>query len=266
MHTQQANRTRKVEEDKNPQKNQPKKAMPTYRQSDPSKALTAQKELQFGKAPALQGGVFVRTPAGALELGFTLDTSQSMDRLLEAAANGFNQFIDEQKAAGPGFLAFNCFSDQIFTIHEGLELGSVPKIDRAFLAEKSGGTALLDGIGLIITAVAARFDKLPAPRRGALVAILTDGMENSSRKFSKSEIFQMIHYRRSVHHWEFLFICADEAGEQYGLSLGIQKANICRFDTSPEGIKLLLGRLSKAAGAFRLGDRNFAGFLTDRTK
>ena len=75
----------------------------------------------------------------------------------------------------------------------------------------------------------------------------------------------MIHYRRTVHQWEFLFICADEGAERYGLSLGIQRANICRFDISPEGIKLLLDRLSKATAAFRLGDRNFAGYLTDRS-
>jgi hypothetical protein len=239
--------------------------MPTYRQNDPSKALVTRKPLEFGKPAGQEGGAIIRTPTGPAELGFTLDTSQSMRSLLEAAANGFNKFLEEQHAAGPGFLSFNCFSDRIFTIYEGLELGQVAKIDRAFLADKSGATALLDGIGLIIKAVAVRFDKLPAPRKGALVAILTDGMENSSRQFSKEAIFQMIHYRRSVHHWEFLFICADEAGEAYGLSLGIQKANICRFDTSPEGIKLLLDRLSKATSAFRLGDRNFAGCLTDRT-
>jgi hypothetical protein len=236
--------------------------MPTYRQNEPSKAIVAQRPLEFGQGE----GAITRIAGGPAELGFTLDTSASMLHLYEAAANGFNKFLEEQTAAGPGFLSFNCFSSKIYPIHQGAELKEVSKIDRNFLAEKSGGTALLDGIGNIIKAVAARFDRLPNPRRGALVAILTDGMENSSKEFSKEAIFSMIHYRRSVHHWEFLFICADAAGEAYGLSLGIQKANICRFDTTAEGIKLLLDRLSKATAAYRLGHRNFAGYLTDGTK
>ena len=238
--------------------------MPTYRQND-QKALAVQKPLEFGKPAGQVGGAIAKIAGGPLELGFTLDASDSMAKLFEAAANGFNSFVAEQHAAGPGFLSFNCFATTVHHVFAGLELGQVEKIDKQFLAGRSGATALLDGIGAIIQSVASRFDKLPAPRRGALVAILTDGMENSSQKFTKENVFQMIHYRRSVYRWEFLFICASDAAEAYGLSLGIQKTNICRFDTSPEGIKALLNRLSKASSAYRLGNRNFAGFLTDRT-
>lgn len=241
--------------------------MPTYRQNEPSKAIVRQREPEFGKpaqATRREGAVIPAT-AGPLELGFTLDTSASMQPLFEAAAKGFNAFIADQQAAGPGFLSFNCFSTTVREVFAGLELAQVRPIDREFLAQKNNSTALLDGIGCVIGAVAGRWDKLPKPNRGALVAILTDGFENSSREFGHSDIFQMIHYRRSVHRWEFLFICASDAAERYGLSLGIQKTNICRFDTSPEGIKLLLDRLSKASNAFRLGDRNFTGYLTDRT-
>jgi hypothetical protein len=239
--------------------------MPIYRQNEPSKTIVAQKPLKFGKPADQVGGAVVQMPAGPLELGFTLDSSHSMFRLFEAAANGFNSFVAEQHAAGPGFLSFNCFSSIVHHVYAGLELGQVEKIDAKFLSERSGATALLDGIGSIIQSVASRFDKLRTPRRGALVAILTDGLENCSEKFTKEDVFAMINYRRSVHRWEFLFICASDTAAAYGLSLGIQKANICRFDTSPEGIKLLLDRLSKASNAYRIGDRNFAGFLTDRT-
>ena len=239
--------------------------MPTYRQNDPGQSIVPAKPLKFGLPANQVGGAVARIPAGPLELGFTLDTSSSMGHLLDAAANGFNKFLEEQCAAGPGYLSFNCFSSEVYPVCTGAELGTVEPVTRAFLAKRCGSTALLDGIGNVIKAVADRFDKLPNPRKGALVAILTDGMENCSKKFRHAEIFELIHYRRSVHQWEFLFLCASESAERYGLLLGIKKANICRFDTSPEGIKLLLGRLSKAAGAFRLGNRNFAGYLTGRT-
>jgi hypothetical protein len=231
--------------------------MPTYKQNSQSELALSQKPLEFAKPAAL-------ITAGPFEMGFTLDTSDSMNRLLDAAATGYNTLISEQREFGPGCLTFNTFASTVRPIHSGLELSSVPKIDRLFLSLHSGATALLDGIGSIIKAVSERTDKGCGSR--ALIAILTDGNENSSSFYRFEDVFAMIHYRRSVHKWEFLFMCANQCGEGYGLSLGIQKSNICRFDTDPGEIKLLLGRLSKAVGAYRLGDRNFAGFLTDRSR
>jgi len=40
----------------------------------------------------------------------------------------------------------------------------------------------------------------------------------------------------------------------------------CRFETNEKGVRILMQRLLRVVGAYRLGDRNFAGYLTDRTK
>jgi hypothetical protein len=238
--------------------------MPTYRQKIQSSALAKPIQLEFAK-PTEREGADQLAGCGLLQIGFTLDTSQSMDRLLEAAAAGYNAFVAEQREIGPAELTFNCFSSEIYPVHSALAIGQVPAIDRSFLASKSGATALLDGIGDVMKRVGVRFDELRNQGPRALIAILTDGMENSSDNFTPSDIFQMIHYRRTVHRWEFLFIAATEAGERYGLSLGIQKSNICRFETSVEGVRSLMRRLSLSVGAYQLGDKNFAGYLTDRT-
>jgi hypothetical protein len=231
--------------------------MPVYKQISQSQLALNQKPLEFAKPEAL-------VAAGPFEMGFTLDTSDSMKGLLDAAATGYNTLVAEQCELGPGCLTFNAFASTVRPIHSGLELASVPKIDRFFLELHGGATALLDGIGTVISAVGLRADRRCGTK--ALIAILTDGNENNSSFYRLEDVFAMIHYRRTVHHWEFLFMCADHWGERYGLSLGIQKSNICRFDVDPAEIKLLLGRLSKAIGAYRLGNRNFAGFLTDRTR
>jgi hypothetical protein len=234
--------------------------MPTYRQNSETLA-TAQKPLEFAK-PAQGGAIDLNGP---LQIGFTLDSSESMGRLLDAAANGYNAFIEEQRSIGPAEFTFNCFSSRVYPVHSALSIAEVPSIDAAFLGARSGATALLDGIGLVMREIGRRYDELRSQRPRVLIAILTDGMENSSKEFSPGDIFQMIHYRRSLHRWEFLFIAASEAGEAYGLKLGIQKSNICRFETSVEGVRILMRRLSRSVGAYRLGDRNFAGFLTDRS-
>lgn len=230
--------------------------MPTYKQNENRELALAQKPLAFAK--------FDLVATGPFEMGFTLDTSDSMGRLLDAAAAGYNKLVAEQRELGPANLSFNTFASTVRPIHAGLELAKVPEIDRVFLKLHGGATALLDGIGSVIKAVSERTDKRCGAK--ALIAILTDGGENNSSFYRLEEVFAMIHYRRSVHKWEFLFMTADTAGERYGLALGIQKSNICRFDADPGEIKLLLDRLSKAVGAYRLGNRNFAGFLTDRTR
>lgn len=232
--------------------------MPTYKQNSQSQLARGAEPLVFAKPQPL-------AVTGRFEIGFTLDTSDSMGRLLNSAVTGFNTLVDEQRAIGPdASLSFNLFSSGVHDVYSGVELGSVPALTLALLADHSGSTALLDGIGCVIKTVGGRVDHRDGCK--VLIAILTDGMENNSRLFSFQDIFSMIHYRRTVHKWEFLFMCADQAGERYGLSLGIQKANICRFSTNPEELKLLLGRLSKSIGAYRLGDRNFAGYLIDKTR
>jgi hypothetical protein len=232
--------------------------MPTYQQNTRALA-TAEKPLQFAKAETLSLN-------GPLQIGFTLDTSSSMEALFKAAASGYNAFVEEQRAIGPAKFTFNCFSSKVYPVHSAIEISQVPIIDTAFLSSMSGGTALLDGIGTVMQELGRRYDEVRSQRPRVLIAILTDGMENSSKQFSPGDIFQMVHYRRSLHRWEFLFIAASEQGEREGLSLGIQKANICRFETSDEGVRLLMRRLSQSVGAYRLGDRNFAGYLTDRSK
>ena len=235
--------------------------MPTYKQNQNSSEIVKSSKVVFADPKKL-------TIAGPLEIGFTLDASSSMMRLFAAAAVGYNAFIDEQQKLGPGaHFTFNTFETRVHPIHGCIPIESVPSIDASFLIGNGcGATALLDGIGDVIRKVGIRFDELRKGGRNprAIIAILTDGAENSSVTFSQQEIFQMIHYRRTVHAWEFLFICADEGGERYGLALGIPKRNICRFSTNPDEIRALMGRLSKAVGAYRLGDRNFAGYLTDR--
>jgi hypothetical protein len=89
-------------------------------------------------------------------------------------------------------------------------------------------------------------------------------MENSSVRFSKEEIFELISFRRTACDWQFLFMGARSSQTvQSGLSLGIQRSNIVEFNANPEGIcKVMLG-LSGALKAYQLGQRNFALMLKD---
>jgi hypothetical protein len=94
-------------------------------------------------------------------------------------------------------------------------------------------------------------------RNQVLVAIVTDGAENSSRSFSRNDLLSMITYRRLTHDWQFIFIGPEEA-LTYALSIGIPKSNVVSFRADATGISTIMARLSRSMKAYQLGDRRYA--------
>jgi len=89
-----------------------------------------------------------------------------------------------------------------------------------------------------------------------LAVILTDGEENTSKQHSQEDVPHMVIYRRLTHGWQFLFL-GPESALKYALSIGIPKVNTAGFETTPDGLRLMLERLSKSMTAYALGDRQF---------
>jgi hypothetical protein len=188
-----------------------------------------------------------------------------MQHLRKAAVGGFNVLLDEQKKLTvPTRFSLSFFSDEVSVIHDGAPITGIGAMEPADY-QPVGNTALLDGIGSMIEAIADRVDPSPYPAR-VLIAILTDGMENSSVRFSKEEIFELISFRRAACNWQFLFMGAGSQTVQTGLSFGIQRSNIVEFETNPEGIGKVMLALSNAVKAYQLGNRNFALLLEEGKK
>jgi len=94
-----------------------------------------------------------------------------------------------------------------------------------------------------------------------LIAILTDGGENSSRT-STDDVASMITYRRTTYDWQFVFIGPEQA-LPYALRIGIPKSNVVSFSTDPAGITAIMARLSKSMQRYLLGDKRYALALTN---
>ena len=109
-------------------------------------------------------------------------------------------------------------------LYDAVPIGEVPPLSQGSY-KPDGGTALNDAIAAMIQAIGKR------TKRGTrvLIAILTDGEENASRKFSIADILQMITYRRTTYDWQFIFIGPPEALD-YALSVGIPKSNVRQPD------------------------------------
>jgi hypothetical protein len=138
-----------------------------------------------------------------------------------------------------------------------IPLPQVPVLTRT-LYEPDGATALNDAIADMIRTISKA---APSRATRVLIAILTDGGENSSRTFT-DDVASMITYRRTIYDWQFVFIGPEQA-LNYALRIGIPKSNIVAFDTDPAGITAIIARLSKSMQRYLLGDKRYALALTN---
>jgi hypothetical protein len=185
-----------------------------------------------------------------------------MTSLASIAVQSVNQLLEEQKAitAGDSHLTLTLFSNTVELVYDAVPLSNVPAL-RPAQYEPYGGTALNDAIGNLIRSLSGH---APGQGNSVPVVILTDGEENSSRQYRVDDIRQMVSYRQAIHGWQFLFLGPEHALD-YAQSIGIPKVNTAGFETTPDGLRLMLDRLSRSMAAYTLGDRQFMLKLRDKS-
>jgi hypothetical protein len=101
-----------------------------------------------------------------------------------------------------------------------------------------GGTPMFDAVGYGIEKVKEfHKDDLGADGLKIIVTIFTDGEENSSTKWKKSEIKQMIEHFSSDGKWTFTFVgCGDiDSVEETSAGLGINAGNTVAYAATDAG-------------------------------
>ncbi len=172
------------------------------------------------------------------EIVCIVDRSGSMQTIVDDAIGGFNAFLQEQKdAPGEATLTLALFNHEYQLLHDNVDIQDVPLLN-ATTYRPGGMTALLDAVGRTIDAVGERLAATPERMRPAkvIVAILTDGLENSSKEYSLAKVAQMIEHQRDMYSWEFIFLAANQDAIQTAGSLSIQPKDAVSFDATGEGV------------------------------
>lgn len=163
-----------------------------------------------------------------------LDRSGSMQSCREEAENGVNHFIEEQRKQ-PGSCVFSLvqFDTEYEFVHRGVKIAEVPK----FSLVPRGMTALLDAVGRAMNETGARLAAMNENDRPGLVVfvILTDGAENSSHEFKKSQIKEMIERQQKVYNWQFTFLGANQDAFAEAQGLGIAATAIANYAPTSAG-------------------------------
>ena len=185
------------------------------------------------------------------EIIFLIDKSGSMFSLTEDTIGGFNGFVAGQRARdGQAVLTTVLFSTDRKTLYSRRDIREVePMTSRDYCPY--GQTALLDAIGDTISEVQDKHDELPDTERPAhvLFVITTDGHENSSTTYKKSQIRKMVEHQRKGHGWEFIFLGADMDSMDEAYAMGITHTSPYIADSI--GINTVYTSVSAAADSLR---------------
>lgn len=159
-------------------------------------------------------------------IALIVDRSGSMNGVVEDTIGGVNSFIDQQrKVEGDCSVTLVQFDDVIETIHDFIDIKDVPELTSDVYFPRNM-TALLDGIGVTCNKLGEKLAAMPEEERPAkvIVAVITDGLENASKEFTKEQIKALIEEQEGKYGWDFNFISADldsfNEAANYGFSAG----------------------------------------------
>lgn len=171
------------------------------------------------------------------EIACVIDRSGSMESIRSDAIGGFNSFLKSQREEeGDARVTLVLFDHEYLVTCENTDIHQVANLDNRSY-EPRGTTALLDAIGRTIDDMGTRFAHTPEENRPGqvIVAILTDGLENASRKFSRQQIFEKIKHQREKYNWEFVFLAANQNAIATAESLAISATDAANFSATQAG-------------------------------
>jgi hypothetical protein len=154
-------------------------------------------------------------------IAFLLDRSGSMQSIKSDVVGGFDAFLTEQRAGdGECRVTLAQFDNEYEVVYHAVPVGEVPPLE----LNPRNSTALLDSMGKLITDTAAEIATLGEDDKpgSVIVAIMTDGMENSSHEWSRPAIKSLVEQQTNESGWEFLYMGADQDAVEVGKDLGVR--------------------------------------------
>jgi hypothetical protein len=168
-----------------------------------------------------------------------LDRTGSMESIRDDTIGGFNTFLKGLKdQPGTATLTLAQFDSQdpYEVIHHFDQIKDVQELTRKTYVPRAS-TPLLDALGRGINDLEKSLADLKkeALPSGVMMVVVTDGQENASLEFRKSQIEKMIREKEEKDGWQFVFLSADLASIDDARSVGINRKATMFYQKSKEG-------------------------------
>ena len=203
-----------------------------------------------------------------------LDRSGSMADLVDDSIGGFNTFLAAQKELpGEALFTLVLFDHEYLMLSERIPIKKAEELSKATYVPR-GRTALLDAIGKTIKFITEKRkttgevvknrmsvievdsnlkeEKHPT----AVIAILTDGLENASKNYKKEDIKKLIEEKENQEGWKFVFLSADMAAISEAQSFGVASQNTMSFAANSQGVQKSYGIMGQMVASYRTGSES----------
>ncbi len=183
--------------------------------------------------------------AGTTHIMFVLDKSGSMGSVRDATISGFNEWLHTlQMDSGDLSLTLTLFDTEVRTPIQNEPLANVNDLDYGRY-EPDGLTALYDAIA---GAVRATEPKVKDGDR-ALVVIMTDGQENSSREMTRQKVFDLIRDHEARGNWTFTYLSCHPDAYADAQSVGMSAGNVAHYVGTVAGTTQAMRRMADATSS-----------------
>lgn len=182
-----------------------------------------------------------------------IDRSGSMAYIKTDAEGGINSLINAQKTA-PGEASLTIY-DFDNTVEKPVDLSDIKGFQHYVLSPR-GGTALYDAVCKAIDETGAKLSALKEEDRPGLVlvAVVTDGQENSSKTFSLENMKSRISVQQNIYNWQFTFLCADPTALQEAIDIGVRSAESYSLQKTAKAYEATSGKFTRMRGMSSAGE------------
>lgn len=190
---------------------------------------------------------------------FILDRSGSMSSVRNDIVGGFNAFLEEQKTVdGECTVTLVQFDGQnpYDILRDFVPLKEVTPLGSEY--QPRGSTPLYDALGQGITRTGNKLAGMAEADRPdkVLFVILTDGHNNASTEFTKTQVAEMTKHQTDKYNWQFVYLGANQDGMAEGMKAGFSADLSATYSEQKTcgGIQLAAKKMSAYRGSGDLND------------
>jgi len=196
---------------------------------------------------------------------FVVDQSGSMAGLENQTIEGFNTQLKTIKKLKEEFpqneyiVSVTYFEDEVFDVIRFGKVEDIPLLSRENYNPGSS-TSLLDAIGHAICSIDEKYgNEINEDKATVVLVILTDGYENSSRKYSYNQIAKDIDRLNETNKWIFTFLGAGINAQSITNRINIRSKNVSSFERAE--YSAVLEKISRSVRRYE--ENKSAGLFSD---
>ena len=200
---------------------------------------------------------------------FVVDQSGSMHGSESDVIGGFQKVIEEQRVIKEGKCTVSVFKfeDEVEVCFVGKDVNEVGELQYS----PGGCTALNDAVCVAVDRMGEWLAAMPEEERPAMnmVVVITDGMENASRRFSHNDVKQRIQHQEEVYNWKFVYLGANITDAQEAQDLGFQRMAFSAKDDLADNLSGFSNRIfykMRAEGLSSIKENLFDEALNEMTE